>query len=480
MSRSKAILMLLVAMMFGLFAMVAAAKQMSLAAGSSQQSTPIIVASKNIHFGSILKEDDLKLIEWPGKVPFKKDSYFKEIEALVGKVVKSDFVEGEPIFKGQISFEDSKIGLAALIPPGMRAQTVKVDKEIEAASLIVRGSRVDVVVTLEPEGRSMEKVSRTILRDIEVLFVGAPQTGEEGEDAAQPQAQTYSRTSTVTLLVTPRESEILHLATTEGQINLVVRGFGDDKTPEDGAHRVTTISQALGIVPKPVETPVVKPVKPKGPTPEEFFNAARVFEVEGKDEEAIKRFTEIRDKFPQSEYAVKALEQISKIEAKRRRTERRAAFAKRLAELDQAERDGNFVKVAKDAELLIAEYSDLDMGGGASPQESVKAIQARAARDEDQAKRFYQRFRNFLLLKALPKAKEQLAAIEQRYPKSRYTVEGHKALEAAAKGLPIPPAPKGALVGIKAASSTKTSVKETQPKPTGEEDKGPVLVKPAD
>ncbi len=479
MSRSKAILMLLVAMLFGLFAMVAAAKQMTQAGGAQKHTTSVAAAARDIPFGSVLKEEDIKLIEWPGEPPFKKGSYFKDAKELAGRVLKSDLVEGEPILEGELAPPDSKVSLAAFIPPGMRAYAVKIDRELEQGSLLVKGARVDVVVTLEPEGRSMEKVSKTILHDVEVLCVGMPPLGEEAEADAKPAQSSFSKTSTVILLVTPLDAEKLHLATTEGRISLVVRGFSDKGEPDMAkSHRVTTVEDALGILPRTEKTETTETqASPAEPTPQELFNVARALQLEGKVDEAIKQFKVVRQKFPGSEYAVKALEEIGKIEARRRKERRRAAFIKQLERLQQIAAAGDFDAAAKLAEELNAEYADLTLDNGQQPRAMVDEVRRNAQAAEKQARRVYQMFRNFLLLKMYAKAEQQLAILQQRYPKSRYARNGAQALEAAKKGQSPPPAPRG---GLRPSTSKSSPKPNRKPKPATESKANqPLLVAPA-
>ena len=436
MSRSKAILMLLVAMILGLFAMMAAATQMN-QSGAGKRTASIIVAAKDIPFGKILKADDLAVFEWPGKVPFKKDSYSGAAETLVDRVANTAFFEGEPIFNSQLAPEGSKPCLAALIPDGMRAMSVQIDKETEAGSLLVKGSRVDVVVTIG-EGRSREKISRTILQNIEVMCVGIPAVGDEKEGEQQQQKQSYSKTSTVLLLVSPLDAQKLALAAKEGTIDLVVRGFADVASSD--LRKGVTARDVLGIEikpPEPKKDVVEEPKKPVGPTDKELYNMARTQEAQGKHEEAIGTFKRLVTTCPESDLAVDAQTQINAIKEQLSLAKQRQVFNAQFAQLRQDAKDGDFEKVGKAAERLADEFDDLQLDSGQTAREAALAVARDGIAGEKDAKRIYQMFRNCLLQKMLRQAEEHMGILQQRYPKSRYRLTADEAMKAAKSGQPL-------------------------------------------
>ena len=96
---------------------------------------------------------------------------------------------------------------------------VKVDEIIGVSGFIVPDDRVDVIVTTTPPGspNQDDKVSKIVLQNKRVLSVAQSVEQKDGK----PQVA-----RSITVEVTPEESEKLSLATQEGQIVLALRGSG--------------------------------------------------------------------------------------------------------------------------------------------------------------------------------------------------------------------------------------------------------------
>jgi pilus assembly protein CpaB len=110
--------------------------------------------------------------------------------------------------------EGTAAGLSGILGDGKRALTVKVDEVSGVAGFVHPGDRVDVLVDL-PIRDVKEHFSKTILHDIMVLTTG--QIWEQKGDSKPVVV------NTVTLELTPEESEVLNLASNEGKIRLALR-----------------------------------------------------------------------------------------------------------------------------------------------------------------------------------------------------------------------------------------------------------------
>jgi pilus assembly protein CpaB len=112
--------------------------------------------------------------------------------------------------------EGTSAGLSGILPDGKRALTVKVDEVAGVGGFIHPGDHVDVLVDL-PIKDTHEHFSKTILHDIAVLTIG--QIWQPKGDDNKPVV-----VNTVTLELTPHESEVLNLASSsEGKIRLALR-----------------------------------------------------------------------------------------------------------------------------------------------------------------------------------------------------------------------------------------------------------------
>jgi pilus assembly protein CpaB len=175
----------------------------------------VIVAARDLEIGTLIKAADLKTGSVAGEAPA---GAILKPEAAVGRGVISPVYLGEPLNEKRLALAGSGGGLAATIPPGMRACAVKVNEVVGVAGFVVPGMRVDVLISGSPAGTDTSGGSKvkTLLQNIEVLSAGANfQRDAEGKPVNVP---------VVNLLVTPEQAEILSLASNnQTHIQLVLR-----------------------------------------------------------------------------------------------------------------------------------------------------------------------------------------------------------------------------------------------------------------
>lgn len=132
----------------------------------------------------------------------------------MGRGVIIPISKGEFILPSKLAPENAGAGLPALIPPGMRAVSVRVNEVVSVAGFVGPGTRVDVLLTGTPNGSS-ESQTTTVLQNVAVIA-----SGQRLERNAAGEAQT---TPVITLLASPEDAERLTLASAEGKIQLVLR-----------------------------------------------------------------------------------------------------------------------------------------------------------------------------------------------------------------------------------------------------------------
>jgi pilus assembly protein CpaB len=155
------------------------------------------------------------------------------------------------VVEARIAARGSGLGLAPLIPPGMRAISVRVNDVVGVSGFVLPGMRVDVLVTGRPSGRD-DTITTTALQNVTVLSAG--QTIQ-----ADAKSQSIS-VPVVTLLVNPAQAEVLTLANTEGHIQLVLRNSTDHKVAPTPGRQL----RELYSLERP-NTPVGSPLAPPGP-----------------------------------------------------------------------------------------------------------------------------------------------------------------------------------------------------------------------
>ena len=231
--------------------------------GAAPPSVKLVVASRNLAAGTLIRDADLRIAAWFGPPP--EGAVFQR-DALRNRAVVSSIYEGELVTENRLAPNGSGGGLAATIPPGMRACAVKVNEVVGVAGFVVPGMRVDVLITgLPPGGNALDgpKV-RTLLQNIQVLSAG--ENFQKDREGKPEQAQV------VNLLVTPAQAEVLSLASNETHIQLVLRNPMD--TQIYGLPG-TILSDLFGGVRAPAPVPFAGPqsatpaMPPAAPVPAE-------------------------------------------------------------------------------------------------------------------------------------------------------------------------------------------------------------------
>jgi pilus assembly protein CpaB len=227
-----------------IFTRVAGGRKSPRAAGPEK---PLVVAARTLPLGSMLVRDAVKLRSVPERL-FPTGG-FSRLEDVVDRPVISPIQAEEPVLDARIAARGSGIGLAPMIPPGMRAISVRVNDVVGVAGFVLPGMRVDVLVTGKPTMHP-DTVTRTVLQNIAVLSAG--QTIEtDGKSAIS--------TPVVTLLVTPADAESLTLANNEGHIQLVLRNSADEVLANPRGRQLNDMLAPPSVAAKPVEAP--PPVK---------------------------------------------------------------------------------------------------------------------------------------------------------------------------------------------------------------------------
>jgi len=136
---------------------------------------------------------------------------------IVGSRAIRFIARGEPITAPSIAGGKGPGTLASRIPPDLRAYTVELTGETAGSSDLRPGDRVDVLATGgEPPATT------TLLATRLVLSVGGPSSADEGT-AGSPAS------GSLTLLVSPREAELLAQAASSGEISVSLCPLPDVK-----------------------------------------------------------------------------------------------------------------------------------------------------------------------------------------------------------------------------------------------------------
>jgi pilus assembly protein CpaB len=191
----------------------------------------VLVAAVDVPFGTALEAHHLKTVAWPSDVLPPGAGTIADRDRLLGRVTLTRLSANQPVTEDKLAAPGSKGLLSLMIDQGMRAVTVRINEVTAVGGFIVPGSRVDVLITgtapggIAADGSPInERQTHTLLQNVTVIAIG--QMLDNGSSAAETKATAAA--STATLLVTPDQAEMLALASTDGNLQLVLRNFEDD------------------------------------------------------------------------------------------------------------------------------------------------------------------------------------------------------------------------------------------------------------
>ncbi len=148
----------------------------------------------------------------------------------VGRVLLAPVKEGEALTTDCFVTDASAARLAASLLPGMRAVNVSLTDAMGVEGLLVPGSVVDVLASIDmknTDGSRQEPVSLTLLQGVRVLGVGSRSIVAPEESVSAPGTVSSSQRPNVTLLVDAHQAEKLKLAMQEGSVTLALRNPKD-------------------------------------------------------------------------------------------------------------------------------------------------------------------------------------------------------------------------------------------------------------
>lgn len=195
--------------------------------------TSILVARRSLPAGTFVKPEDVRWQPWPDgtldvsyAVQGKRDP-----AAFTGAVVRRGIVAGEPITDARVVKPGDRGFLAAVLSPGSRAVSVPVTASSAISGLVFPGDRVDLILSLrtaeagEGGGSVSVLASETVLENVRVIALDQSTDDQKGK-ASVPK--------TATLEVTPRQAEMVMVATELGKLAFSLRSLAHPDDAESG------------------------------------------------------------------------------------------------------------------------------------------------------------------------------------------------------------------------------------------------------
>jgi pilus assembly protein CpaB len=251
MNRTRLLFIGFVALALGAFVSFVVYKNLlSKSTGGNEPGSDVIVAANDIQVGSKLQDGDVRSVKVPASVV--PPNYFRLKSQIIGRGVILPIQRGEFILPSKLAAENAGSGLPSLIPPGMRAVSVRVNDVVAVAGFVVPGTRVDVLLTGNPAGAN-EPQTTTVLENVAVIAAGQRL---ERNAAGDPQSA-----AVITLLLSPDDAQKLTLASSQGHIQLALRNPVDTRKEDLAAAKANGLYRNLN----PAAPPPSRPKPAKGP-----------------------------------------------------------------------------------------------------------------------------------------------------------------------------------------------------------------------
>ncbi len=183
------------------------------------KTTTVVVAARDLPFGTKLAKSDLTKVAWPSKlVP---QGVFKTPSVLVKtgaeRVVLRPMAKGEPVFQSKVSKPGYRPSLAGTLSSTTSAVTIRVDEVQGVAGFIQPDDRVDVLLTRRAIASNASGSARAytdiLLQNVKVLAV----------DQRFNRSTANKPARAVTLEVDQIQAQKLVLAANVGRLSLTLK-----------------------------------------------------------------------------------------------------------------------------------------------------------------------------------------------------------------------------------------------------------------
>ena len=220
----------------------------------------VVVAGEPLGFGMVLTNANLKEVSWPqNALPPGAFFSIEELLADGSRVVLRPIESNEPILVAKITGSNESASLSKLIAEGHRAVTIRVNDVAGVAGFILPGDRVDVVLTREvrksgggDRGRqSQTAVADLLLQGVRVLTI---------DQIADERSEKPQVAKAVTLELNTQDAQKVALASSVGDLSLLLRSAGDNSVDLPKTINLSDLSGSITEVQNPNAPTLVKTI----------------------------------------------------------------------------------------------------------------------------------------------------------------------------------------------------------------------------
>lgn len=235
--RKNTIVMVGIAVVFGLLAVFVAQGWLAYQAELSRKTTEpkakpvatrnIVIAAGPLRFGTRLNADALREVAWSDEaIPAGTFGSIADLMSGGNRIVLASIAKNEPIMRTKVTGPGQKATLSAVIQDGMRAVTIRVNDVDGVGGFVLPNDHVDVLLTRQQERTS--GMNDVVIQNARVLAV---------DQLADDAADRPTVVKAVTLEVDTISAQKIALSASLGSLSLMLRRAGEQF--QDATRRVT-------------------------------------------------------------------------------------------------------------------------------------------------------------------------------------------------------------------------------------------------
>jgi pilus assembly protein CpaB len=180
----------------------------------------IVVAAKPLRYGHELAAASLREIPWPeAALPAGASATINDLLSGGKRIVLSAIEVNEPVLSVKITGPGQRATLSALVQPGMKAVTIRVNDVDGVGGFVLPGDRVNIALTRQIDKENAS--TQVVLQNVRVLAI---------DQVADERVANPAVAKSVTLEVDTVGAQKLGLAGTIGTLSLMLRKAGEPDT----------------------------------------------------------------------------------------------------------------------------------------------------------------------------------------------------------------------------------------------------------
>jgi pilus assembly protein CpaB len=213
----------------------------------------LLVALKPIERGKPITEDALTVREVPQAV---EDRAIKEVEKakVLGLKVGTAVQAQQTLMWTDLSTaNEERRDLSSLVQPGLRAVSIRTQRDDTSSAMIKPGDYVDVIGVVQESNAGAERTSLVLLQRVLILAAGFETSPDQMEKRKDMDV------SVLTLSLTLSQAQLLALASEKASLSVALRNPDDPLKPEQPRLNSSVFNSDKGI-------PTAFVSRDKGPT----------------------------------------------------------------------------------------------------------------------------------------------------------------------------------------------------------------------